>query len=75
MIDAGSSFQFLEGFIELCVNVWRRLWLLKEEKIDHESGEDSLNRTTEPTTLKADSFPISFPQFLKWRASNLKLNR
>ena len=51
MIAAGSSFQFLEGFTELCVNVWRRLWFLKEEKIDHESGEDSLNGTTEPTTV------------------------
>ena len=51
MIAAGSSFQCLEGFIELCVNVWRGLWILTEEKIDHESGEDSLNGTTEPTTV------------------------
>ena len=66
MIAAGSSFQFLEGFIELCVNVWRGLWFLTEEKIDHESGEDSLNGTTEPTTVTPIVSKFKIKQINDW---------
>ena len=34
--------------------------LLKEEKIEHESGEDSLKGTTEPTTLRPIVSPFPF---------------
>ena len=34
------------------MNVWRGAVFLKEEKIEHESDEDSLKGTTEPTTVR-----------------------
>ena len=34
------------------MNVWRGAVLLKEEKIEHESGQDLLKGITEPTTVR-----------------------
>lgn len=43
--------------------------LLKEEKIEHESGEDSLKGTTEPTTLRPIVSPFlpTTPQVTRFK--------
>ena len=74
MIATCSSFQFSEGFIKLVVNVWRGAVLLKEEKIEHESGEDSLKGTTEPTNLRPIVSPFlpTTPQVTRFKLKKKK---
>ena len=48
--------------------------LLKEEKIEHESGEDSLKGTTEPTTLRPIVSPFlpTTPQVTRFKLKKKK---
>ena len=56
------------------MSVWRGTVFLKEEKLEHESGEDSLKGTTEPTTARpiVSSFLLTTPQVSRFKLKKKK---